>query len=44
MKIIAIQESQRKEILRRINQVFKRKKRPNTTPIHCCKLFIKQED
>jgi hypothetical protein len=44
MKIITIQEPQREELLSKIQHVFKRKTRPDTTPIHYRKVVIKRED
>lgn len=44
MKIVTIQESHRKELLSKIQQVFKHKTRPNTTPIHYRKVVIERED
>lgn len=42
MKIITIEESQREALLSKIRQVFKRKSRPDKTPIHCRKVHVKK--
>ncbi len=44
MKIIDIQKSQQEIHLRKIRTVFKRKKRPTSTPIYCTKIVFKQDD
>lgn len=43
MTIVTIQEPERVELLKIIDKVFTRKKRPATTLIHYRKISIKQE-
>jgi len=43
MKVVRIQESLKEEHLDTIRKVFKRKKRPITTPIHHSKVCIKKQ-
>lgn len=44
MKKVTIHESQKEALLGKIRQVFQRKARPDTTPIHYRKIQVKRED